>query len=266
MIRNFIIAVALVCTAFFYAQAQQFKALLYTETAGWHHESIHEGVEAIRWLGERHDFEVYWTENSGLVFNDEKLAKYDLVIFLNTSENVLNEEEQAAFERFIQSGKGFVGIHSASDTEYDWPWFNQLVGRMFYIHPHRQTALLKVENKNFIGLERWPEARWWTDEWYEFTKEESDNLNYLITVDESTYDIRAHWQANPHREERLAKGHGDFHPIAWYHEHDGGRAFYTALGHIPETYSDELFREHIYGGIFWAATGRGVLSAKKGAK
>ncbi|MFY0627304.1 MAG: ThuA domain-containing protein [Reichenbachiella sp.] len=248
------LTMVLIAMVSFVTMAQQFKALLFTKTVGWHHASIHEGVKGMRWLAERHDFALEWSENAGLYFNDEKLAQFDVIIFLNTTGDILNEEQQGAFERFIQSGKGYVGIHAASDTEYDWPWYNQLVGRMFVIHPTNQTALIKVEDRNFPGLELMPDQRWWTDEWYEFTEEKTDNLNYLLTVDESTYDFNAQWG------DKKAKGMNGFHPIAWYHDHDGGRAFYTALGHIPGTYSDAIFLEHIYGGIMYSALGKGINS------
>lgn len=254
------VVLALVMTTF-YAQAQQFKALLFTKTDGWHHGSIHEGVTAIREIAERNDFQLDWSENAGLFFTDKRLAQYSVVIFLNTTGDVLNEEQQAVFERFIQSGKGYVGIHSASDTEYDWPWYTQLVGRMFHIHPHNQTALLKVEDRNFPGMQLMPDTRWWTDEYYEFLEEKADNLQYLLTVDESTYDYKAQWG-----EGRVAKGMDGYHPMSWYHTHDGGRAFYTALGHLPGTYSDAIFQEHIYGGIFWAATGKGALAQEEVTK
>lgn len=229
----------------------QFNALLFTKTEGWHHESINEGVDAIRELADRNMFSVNWQEMTG-VFTDDGLENYDVIIFLNTTGDVLNEDQQAAVERFIQSGKGFVGIHSASDTEYEWEWYTQLVGRMFRSHPKIETAEITVQDHDFPGLERHPETRWWTDEWYEFHEENVEGLNYLITVDESTYDATDDWGQG------RAKGMGDFHPVAWYHEFDGGRSFYTAMGHMPENYQDELFLEHLFGGILWAATGKGL--------
>ncbi|MEX0845325.1 MAG: ThuA domain-containing protein [Balneolaceae bacterium] len=247
----FLFAAAMLTPKTLPAQDAQFNTLLFTKTEGWHHESINEGVDAIRELGERHAFNVNWQEMTG-VFTDEGLANYDVIIFLNTTGDVLNDEQQAAVERFIQSGKGFVGIHSASDTEYDWQWYTQLVGRMFKTHPKIETAEITVHNNSFPGLERYPETRWWTDEWYEFQDETVDGLNYLITVDEDTYDVTDDWGKG------VSHGMGDFHPVAWYHEFDGGRSFYTAMGHMPENFSDELFLEHIFGGILWAATGKGL--------
>jgi uncharacterized protein len=234
------------------SQAQQFKVLLFSKTDGFHHESINEGITAIKTLAARNNFTVDWQEDAKL-FNDKNLEKYQVVIFLNTTGNILNEEQQAAFEKFIKAGKGFVGIHSASDTEYDWAWYTKMVGMMFKIHPQQQTAYLKVEDTNFPGMERFPKKFLWTDEWYEFsTPAKSTDLKFLISVDEKSYDPNAKWGTNE------AKGMGTFHPISWYHPYDGGRAFYTALGHIPLTFSDQTFLDHIYGGIYWAATGKGL--------
>ena len=232
--------------------AQQFKVLLFTKTDGFHHESINEGVAAIKQLAVRNTFSVDWQEDAKLI-NDKNLEKYQAVIFLNTTGNILNEEQQAAFEKFIKSGKGFVGIHSASDTEYDWLWYTKMVGNTFKIHPQQQTAYLKVEDSNFPGMERFPKKLLWTDEWYEFTTPaKSTDLKFLVSIDENSYDPKVKWGTNE------GKGMGSFHPISWYHNYDGGRAFYTALGHIPLTFSDQTFLDHIYGGIYWAATGKGL--------
>lgn len=233
------------------ARAEQFSVLLFSKTAGWHHDSINAGVTAIQGLGKLHDFNVFWTADANRVFNDKELAKYKVVIFLLTTGDVLTDEQQAAFEKYIRAGGGFVGIHSASDTEYDWPWFNKMVGYMFHIHPAVQTATLKVENPNFPGMDRFAKRFLFTEEWYEFGPPKSDNLKFLLSVDEKTYKPAAKWG------EKSGKGMGDFHPVSWFQEYDGGRAFYTSLGHLPATYSDAAFMHHIYGGIYWAATGNG---------
>lgn len=250
-VRCGFVLVGLILATTAFSQKKQFAALLFTKTNGFHHESINEGVTAIRTLAERHFFDVSWEEDPTR-FNDANLEKYDVIIFLNTTGDILNDDQQMAFEKFIRSGKGFVGIHSASDTEYDWEWYTQLVGRMFHIHPAIQTATLKVLAPEFPGLERMPAKQLWTDEWYEFGPEKVTDLNYIIAVDESTYKPAAQWG------EKIGKGMGEFHPIAWYHNFDGGRSFYTALGHMPSKYSDLAFLEHLYGGIFWAATGKGM--------
>ena len=231
-------------------QAAQFKVLLFTKTAGWHHEAVHEGVTALRELGKLHDFEVFWTADPGRVMNDAELAKYQAVVFLLTTGDVLDEQQQAAFERYIRRGGGYVGVHSAADTEYGWPWYTTMLGHMFHIHPAVQTAALKIEQRNFPGMERFAPRTLFTDEWYEYGPARA-KLHYLLSVDESTYKPETDWG------EKKGKGMGAFHPVAWYHEYDGGRAFYTGLGHMAATYRDPVFLHHLYGGIYWAATGKG---------
>lgn len=232
------------------AQGAQFNVLVFSKTAGWHHDAIPAGVEAIRNLGRLHDFDVFWSEDANRVINDTELAKYQAVVFLLTTGDILDQRQQAAFERYIQSGGGFVGVHSAADTEHDWPWYTRLVGHMFQIHPAVQTAVLKVEDRNFPGMERYASRALATDEWYEFGPALSGRLRYLLTVDESTYRPEAHWPP------KQGKGMGAFHPVSWYQYYDHGRAFYTAQGHLPATYGDAVFLHHLYGGIYWAATGQ----------
>jgi uncharacterized protein len=183
--RNVLLFSTLLLTGSTVSFSQQFKVLLFTKTDGFHHESIQEGVTAIRQLASRNNFTLDWQENAS-VFNDKELESYKVVIFLNTTGNILNEAQQAAFEKFIKAGKGFVGVHSATDTEYDWPWYTKLVGMMFKIHPQQQTAFLKVEDSNFPGMERFPKKLLWTDEWYEFGERKADDLHFLVSVDEKT--------------------------------------------------------------------------------
>ncbi|WP_304231949.1 ThuA domain-containing protein [Jiulongibacter sediminis] len=252
--KNKLLAVVLLAFMAFTANAQEgnLKALLFSKTAGFHHESIKEGVTAIQELCRRHSMQLDWHEMNR-VFSDEGLKNYDVVIFLSTTGDVLNDEEQAAFERYVQNGGGWVGIHAAADTEYDWEWYTKMVGMMFKIHPRQQTAYLKVEDSNFPGMGRFPKTLLWTDEWYEYQKPAlAKDLHYLVSVDESSYEPYAKWGDNE------GVGMGDFHPISWYHEYDGGRAFYTGLGHISGVFSDQTFLDHLYGGIYWAATGNGI--------
>lgn len=244
-----LIALGFWCSTAAFSNKQQFSVFLFTKTAGWHHESINAGVTAIQQLAEIHHFNLEWHEDAGRI-NDENLERFDVIVFLNTTGDILNEKQQAAMERFIQSGKGFVGIHAAADTEYDWEWYTKLVGRMFHIHPTIQTGQLSVLDASFPGLERMPEKMWWTEEWYEFGAEQISGLQYLLSVDEKTFDPKVDWG------EKKGQGMGEFHPLAWYHEYDGGRSFYTALGHQPSKYSDPIFLAHLYGGIYWAAQGQ----------
>lgn len=238
-----------------FASAQQFKALLFTKTEGWYHDSQPQAVDAVQELSRLHNFALEVTGDAS-AFNRENLETFDVVIFLLTTGDVLNDDQQGAFRNFIRKGRGFVGVHSASDTEYGWPWYKGLVGRSFSIHPAVQTAKLHVVDKSFPGLEFMPSRFLWTDEYYEFGPEKSDHLNYLLTVDEASYSPQVDWG------EVKSEGMGDFHPIAWYQNYDGGRSFYTGLGHLSASYQSPFFLSHLYGGIYWAAMGLGIEISK----
>ena len=231
------------------AQQKQFKALLVTTTKGWHHESLHAGVLALQDLGKKNFFDVALFENPN-GFTDKYVEQFQVIIFLNTTGDIFDTAQQKVMERFIQSGKGYVGIHSASDTEYDWEWYTKLVGRMFHIHPAIQTARMNVIDTKFPGLQGFTGNKLFTDEWYEFGPEKTSGLNYILAIDESSYNAKVQWGP------KKGEGMGQLHPVAWYHNYDGGRAFYTALGHIPTIFSDPIYLNHLYSGIFWAATGR----------
>ena len=246
-----ILFIASICFVTSKLSAQQFKVLLITETAGWHHESIDYGVIAVSELAKRHNFEVA-RQQDAIKVTDDGLKDFDAVIFLSTTADIFDANEQAAFERYIQAGGGYVGVHAASDTEYEWEWYTKLVGRMFKIHPTQQTARLNIVEHNFPGLEHFPDTLLFTDEWYEFQPDTIDGLKNLILLDETSYNPNVTWGDN------VGKGMGSIHPIAWYHEFDGGRAFYTALGHIEKVYENQWFLDHLYGGIYYAATGKGI--------
>jgi type 1 glutamine amidotransferase len=177
------------------------------------------------------------------LMTDESLAAFDVVVFLSTSGDVLNPEQEDAFERYIQSGGGFAGIHSATDTEYDWPWYGGLIGTYFDSHPDEQTATLNPETFDHPSMSLLPNSWMRFDEWYNFRTNPRDNanINILMTIDEASYS------PGP-------GAMGADHPMAWAHEYDGGRSFYTALGHTSESYqSDVLFQQHVLGGVEWAA-------------
>jgi type 1 glutamine amidotransferase len=220
-------------------EAPAFSALVFSKTGGFRHASIPNGIAAIRDLGANHSFSVTATEDAG-AFTDAGLAAYDVVIFLSTTGDVLNGEQQAAFERFIGAGGGYVGIHSAADTEYDWPWYGDLLGAYFRNHPSVQAATVVRADRLHPSTRPLP-ARWRrTDEWYNFRTNPRSGAHVLATVDESSYS------PGP-------GGMGRDHPIAWCHEFRGGRAWYTALGHTSGSYGEALFRRHLLGGIRFAA-------------
>ncbi|QQL49578.1 ThuA domain-containing protein [Mucilaginibacter ginkgonis] len=212
------------------------SVLVFSKTKGFHHASIPAGIEAIYKLGRENNFSVDTTTSADL-FTADYLKKYDAVIFLNTTGDVLNDTQQVAFEVYIRNGHGYVGVHAASDTEYGWPWYGKLVGAYFTSHPNQQNATFHITDRNFIATKNLPEHWQRFDELYNF-KDIQPDLHVLITIDESTY---------------TGGTNGKFHPMSWYHNYDGGRAFYTALGHTDESYSDPLFLGHLLGGIKYAA-------------
>ncbi|WP_221032641.1 ThuA domain-containing protein [Actomonas aquatica] len=239
------------------AGAAQFKALLITKTDGWHHDSIAAAVPAMQDLAKLHDFELVWPNSLGMVLNDNYLADVDVIIFALTTGDILDDAQQAAVEKFVQNGGGLVGVHAGgADTEYDWDWWTKAFGHMFHIHPAVQTATVEVLEPNFPGMDRFAPRFLFTEEWYEFDAPRTDGLNYLLAVDEDTYDIRANWGS------KQSQGMGDLHPLSWFHEYDGGRVFYSAFGHLPATWNEDRFLHHVYGGIYWAATGKGFRAAK----
>ncbi|MBS1975206.1 MAG: ThuA domain-containing protein, partial [Bacteroidetes bacterium] len=211
------------------------RILVFTKTAGFHHSSIPVGIRAIQDLGASNGFNVDTTTDASL-FEEDTLKKYSAIVFLNSTGDILSGNQEIALERYIQAGGGFVGIHAASDAEYDWGWYGRMIGAYFMSHPQIQQAKLLVKDKNHPSTDSLPDIWTRTDEWYNF-KKISNDIHVLLTIDEKSYE---------------GGKNGDVHPMAWYHEFDGGRVFYTELGHTEESYSEPLYLKHLLGGIKYA--------------
>jgi type 1 glutamine amidotransferase len=234
-IKHTLLPALLLCliSAFSFAKP---KVLIFCKTAGFHHESIAVGIPAIIKMGQDNNFDVDTTTNAAK-FTADNLKQYAAVIFLSTTGDVLNNEQQTAFEQYIKAGHGFVGVHAATDTEYDWPWYGKLVGAYFKSHPSKQQeANLEIVDRSFIATKHLPATWRRLDEWYNY-KWIADDLHVLIKIDEKSY---------------TGGENGDNHPMSWYHSFDGGRAFYTALGHTDASYADPLYLKHLLGGIKYA--------------
>ena len=214
------------------ASQEGVRILVYTHTNGYRHQSIERGAETLRELAEQEGYALLHTEDS-LQFHPGNLSKYQLVVFLSTTGDVLGPEQESAFQAFIRNGGSFMGIHAATDTEYDWPWYGDLVGAYFESHPEQQEARLEVTDAGHPATAHLPEAWVHYDEWYNF-KGIRPGLNVLLNLDEKSYQ---------------GGTNGDPHPIAWYREFDGGRMFYTGLGHTNESFEDRNFRKHLLGGM-----------------
>jgi type 1 glutamine amidotransferase len=212
------------------------RVLVFSKTGGFRHKSIPVGKKALMDLGTNNNFAVDTTEDAS-VFTPANLKKYDAVVFLSTTGNdILNAEQKQAFQQYIRSGGGFVGIHAASDTEYNWEWYGKMVGGYFLSHPKNQTAKIQVLDRQHISTRHLPAVWERYDEWYNY-KSLNPDVKVLMNLDEKSYQ---------------GGKNGDNHPIAWYHAYDGGRAWYTGLGHTDESFSEPEFMQHVLGGIQYA--------------
>jgi cytochrome c len=225
---------------FYSSFSQENHVLIFSKTMGYRHESIKEGKAFFENLANKNGFKVTLSENSD-EFTEEKLKKYNAVVFLNTTGDVLNPAQQLDFQRYIQSGGGYLGIHAASDTEYSWPWYNDLMGGYFASHPggsvsNVQNGRMTVLDSSHPSTAHLPLNFERKDEFYDFKSLKKEHLKFLISVDEKSY--------------KMGKM-GDFHPMSWYHYFDGGKAFYTNFGHTPETFEEPLMVKHIHEALKW---------------
>jgi cytochrome c len=211
------------------------RILVFSKMVEFKHESTDTGIAVLQQLGKDNEIQVDTTKDASF-FTEDILKQYSAVVFINTTGDVLNYEQQSDFERYIQAGGGFVGIHSATDTEYDWPWYNRLVGAYFMNHPRIQEATLNILDKKHPSTNFMEDTWTVTDEWYNFRNINPD-LNVLIEIDEKSYE---------------GGKNGEHHPISWNHEFDGGRAFYTTMGHTREIFQNSTYQHHLLGGIKYA--------------
>jgi type 1 glutamine amidotransferase len=218
--------------------SEPFRVLIFSRTAAYRHDSIPAAVQALAELATTGGYVAEATEDPTR-FSASNLAGFQVVVFLNTTGDVLDDGQQGAFENWMNAGGSYVGVHSACDTEYDWPFYGTLVGAYFESHPAVQTANVLIEVADHPAMVGIAPPWNWRDEWYDFRSNPRPDVTVLATVDESSY---------------AGGSMGLDHPIVWAHSTPGGgRAFYTALGHASESYSDPTFRGHLVGGLRWAA-------------
>jgi len=219
------------------------NVLVFSKTAGFRHESISTGLKMLYDQSKKQNWVITATENSGL-FTDVFLSGFDVVVFLNPTGDAVDASGQTAFEKFMKSGKGFVGIHAAADCEYEWPFHGSLVGGYFKTHPAQQEATVVFEKSDHPAMKPFKGMKSYTtwDEWYTFKENPRPNVHVLATLDEST--IKKFDNDNFRM--------GD-HPIIWWNDKDGIRSFYTGFGHTHEAFQDKLIIEHITNAINWAA-------------
>ena len=248
-----VIVFLLSAVLFFPACAQdedeKISVLVFSKTVGFRHSSIPNGVKCMIELGMEHGWSVTSTEDANL-FTDDFLKNFDVVVFNNTTQDIFNDQQQEAFKRFYRKGKGFVAIHAAADTEYEWEWYGKLLGgdAWFLTHPPNQPGTIVVESTDHPSMKYFDELNIKTlttwDEWYTFKNNPRSKVKVLATLDEGSLKDLG-------KDPKKTKM-GD-HPIIWYHEFEGGRSFYTGKGHMPENFDELVFRQHLVGGIEWAA-------------
>jgi len=245
MLGRLLLAIVLSAATTMPASSETFRVLVFTKTTGFRHDSIPRGIELVRSLGRDNHFAVDSTED-GSRFAPSTLARYRVVVFLNTTGDVLNGKQQAALESYVRGGGGWVGVHSAADTEHDWGFYGTLLGggAWFLSHPPIQAARIRVERSTHPSTRGYPETFSFTDEWYNFRRNPRGSARVLLTIDEGSYDAGA-------------GAMGGDHPISWFRLVGKGRSWYTTLGHRAETYDDPAFARHLLGGILWAAARSG---------
>lgn len=227
------------------AQDQKINVLVFSKTVGFRHNSISSGLKTLSDLAQERKWVLTATENADLM-TTQFLKNFDVVVFLNPTGDVFNEQQQKDFEAFMATGKGFVGIHAATDCEYEWPWYGQLTGAYFKTHPKCQTATVTFEDTThpamvpFKGMQTYRTV----DEWYSFKENPRAKVHVLARLDETSLD------AETLKEDKWKMGD---HPLIWYQEIGNSRSFYTVFGHTPEAFQDPKVKEHIGCAIDWAA-------------
>ncbi|MEU4409819.1 ThuA domain-containing protein [Streptosporangium sp. NPDC023963] len=232
---------AMVGAAMFVPTAAQaadpaYQVLVFSKTAGFRHDSIPAGLQAIRDLGSANNFTVTATEDAG-AFTASNLARFKAVVFLSTTGDVLNGTQQTAFESYVNGGGGYVGIHAAADTEYDWPYYGNLAGAWFKGHPAIQQATVRTEDRAHAATAHLGPAWSRSDEWYNYRTNPRNSARVLQNLDEGSY----------------SGGDMGDHPITWCRPMASGRSFYTGLGHTAGSYTETGFRSLLLGGIRYAA-------------
>ena len=211
--------------------------LVLTATEGYvHKEAIPAGKELLIRLGKENGFNVLHARQSAALKSVD-FSSLDAMVFLCTTLDIFNSQQEALVKNYIQNGGGYVGIHAAADTEYDWPWYGQLVGAYFESHPEgtpRATLTTLETDTQFTN--HLPASWSIDDEWYNYTFQ-NEALIPLLNLEESSYE---------------GGTNGNTHPITWYHDFDGGRSFYTGLGHKRTTYEDPRFIQLLQKGLVYA--------------
>ena len=212
------------------------RFLVFTKTTVFRHDSIPTAKRCMLDIAKKQGWSVTFTEDASW-FSPHNLASFDGVVFALTTGDVLNDAQQNAMQAFIENGGGYLGIHAAADTEYDWPFYGKLVGAWFRSHPAIAEATVHVEDRKHPATNFLPETWKRRDEWYDYKSNPRGKVRVLATIDEKTY---------------TGGLMGADHPIMWCQEIGKGRSFYTGFGHTSETYADELVVKMLTEALRWS--------------
>lgn len=239
-----LISITMTMTTALFAQTANLNVLLFTKTAGYRHASIPAGIKMMNELSHERNWTLTATEDAE-IFTSDLLSHFDVVVFISPTKETLNDKQRECFKAFMEKGKGFVGVHAATDCEFTWPWYGRLVGAYFKTHPRLQEATIIIENDTHPAMTPFKGMKTYHtfDEWYSFTENPRGKVTVLATLDEKSLNEESlkdkSWQM------------GD-HPLIWYQEIGNVRSFYTAFGHTDESFQNPKVREHIGQAVDWA--------------
>jgi cytochrome c len=206
----------------------ELDVLLFTRTTGYRHPSMQPAIDALEALSRGEGWTLTHSEDSNS-FGIDRLARHHVVILLNTTGDLLDASQRSAFENFVAQGKGVVAVHAAAVIDFDWPWYQRLIGARFLQHPEPQRGVVIVEDPEHPVMRGLPQRWEVNEEWYSFSENPRSLVHVLASVDESSYQ----------------GGKMGDHPIIWWHDQLGGRVLYTGLGHDSAAYSDTAFMNHL---------------------
>ncbi len=221
--------------------------IVMTKTAEFRHDNIPVAVHALQKLAEENNWKIFHTEDP-CYFIPASLDAFDLLVFLQTTGDIFNDDQRQAIEAYVMNGGGLLTIHTGTVTENNWDWYTSMMGTKFIGHPPVQEGKLIIENRDHPATSFFPDTVWVIkDEWYSFDRNPRNEVSVLISIDESSYNVDDNeWF------EGVDQRMGD-HPMVWYRYAGQGRVFQTALGHTFELYADPLFLQHIRGAMLWTA-------------
>ena len=211
------------------------RVLMLTTTAGFRHDSIPTARDVMSNLSSSGGFTVTATEDLGSL-SAGSLSSYDVLFFALTSgELALGADQKGAIMDFVARGGGFMGVHSATDTLYNWSEYGQLVGAYFKEHPWTTTASVIVEDQAHPTTAALGSSFSIREEFYTFRENPRPNASVLLRLDPASVNAA-----------------GDY-PLAWRRSHGAGRVYYNALGHFSETWRDSRFQQQLTAAVRWTS-------------